>query len=68
MNLKGIKITKKMCQKINAFGVDNLKHSMLQGLDEFKKFTWSNFVKQEFKALINCMTKLLNEGILLLSI
>ena len=63
MNLKGIKITKKMCQKINTFGVDNLKHSMLQGLDEFKKFTWSNFVKQEFKALINCMMKLLNEGI-----
>lgn len=55
MNLKGIKVTKKMYKKISEIGVSNLKVSTLHGLDEFKKFTWSNFVKQEFSALINCM-------------
>ena len=55
MNLKGIKVTKKMYKKLEEIGVSNLKASMLQGLEEFKKFTWSNFVKQEFSSLINCI-------------
>lgn len=55
MNLKGIKVTKKMYKKISEIGVINLKASTLHGLDEFKRFTWSNFVKQEFSALIKCM-------------
>lgn len=42
------KITKKMYKKISEIGVSHLKNTMLKGLDEFKKFTWSNFVKQEF--------------------
>lgn len=63
MNLKGIKITKKMYKKINEIGASNLKTSTLQGLDEFKKFTWSSFVKQEFLALIKCMNSLDNNNI-----
>ncbi len=55
MNLKGIKITKKMYKRISNIGVSNIKLSTLQGLDEFKKFTWSGFIKQEFAALIKCM-------------
>ena len=39
MNLKGIKITKKMYKKISEIGVSHLKNTMLKGLDEFKKFT-----------------------------
>lgn len=64
MNLKGIKITKKMYKRINEIGVSNLKTSTLHGLDEFKKFTWSNFVKQEFSNLINCMSILDENGML----
>ena len=63
MNLKGIKITKKMYRKISEIGVSNLKASTLHGLEEFKKFTWSNFVKQEFSALINCMDILEEKGV-----
>ena len=63
MNLKGIKITKKMCRKISEIGVLNLKTTMLNGLPEFKKFTWSSFNKQEFSGLINSMSILLNAGI-----
>ena len=61
MNLKGIKISKKMYKKLNEIGVSNLKNNMLRGLDEFKKFTWSSFVKQEFDSLINCI-KILDEN------
>ena len=63
MNLKGIKITKKMYKKISEIGVSHLKNTMLKGLDEFKKFTWSNFVKQEFDNLIMCMEVLDENGI-----
>lgn len=63
MNLKGIKVTKKMYKRISEIGVSNLKASALHGLDEFKKFTWSNFVKQEFLALIKCMDILEERGI-----
>lgn len=63
MNLKGIKVTKKMYKKLEEIGVSNLKASMLQGLEEFKKFTWSNFVKQEFSSLINCMFFLDKNGL-----
>ena len=41
MNLKGIKVTKKMYKRINEIGVSNIKTSALQGLEEFKKFNWS---------------------------
>lgn len=61
MNLKGIKISKKMYKKLNEIGVSNLKNNMLRGLDEFKKFTWSSFVKQEFDSFINCI-KILDEN------
>ena len=54
MNLKGIKVTKKMYKRISEIGVSNLKASTLHGLEEFKKFTWSNFVKQEL--LLNLYT------------
>lgn len=64
MNLKGIKVTKKMYKRISEIGVSNLKASTLQGLEEFKKFTWSNFVKQEFSALINCVNNLEKNGVL----
>lgn len=63
MNLKGIKITKKMYKRISELGTLNLKNTMLKGLDEFKKFTWSNFVKQEFDNLITCMEILEENGI-----
>ena len=62
-DLKGIKITKKMYKRISEIGVLNLKNTMLKGLDEFKKFTWSNFVKQEFDNLIMCMEVLDENGI-----
>ena len=58
MNLKGIKVTKKMYKRINEIGVSNIKASALQGLEEFKKFNWSNFVKQEFESLIMCINEL----------
>ncbi len=58
MNLKGIKVTKKMYKRINEIGVSNIKTSALQGLEEFKKFNWSNFVKQEFESLIMCINGL----------
>lgn len=64
MNLKGIKITKKMYKKISEIGVQNLKSSILYGLEEFKKFTWKSFVKQEFSSLINCIRYLEEKGIL----
>lgn len=64
MNLKGIKVTKNMYKRISEIGVSNLKTSTLHGLEEFKKFTWSNFVKQEFAALINCMDSLDKNGVL----
>ena len=63
MNLKGIKVTKKMYKRISEIGVSNLKASTLHGLEEFKKFTWSNFVKQEFSSLINCMDILEENGV-----
>ena len=63
MNLKGLKINKKMYKHINEIGVDKLKTTMLQGIEEFKKFSWSNFVKQEFADLINCMNTLETAGI-----
>lgn len=50
-----------MYKKLNEIGVSNLKNNMLRGLDEFKKFTWSSFVKQEFDSLINCI-KILDEN------
>lgn len=55
MNLKGIKITKKMYKKLDEIGISKLKVSTLHGLNEFKKFTWSNFSKQEFSNLIKCL-------------
>lgn len=64
MNLKGIKITKKMYKRISEIGVSNIKSNILQGLEEFKKFTWSNFVKQEFAGLINCLDILDENGCL----
>ncbi len=63
MNLKGIKVTNKMYKRISEIGVSNLKASTLHGLEEFKKFTWSNFVKQEFSSLINCMDILEENGV-----
>lgn len=53
-----------MYKRISEIGVSNLKASTLYGLEEFKKFTWSNFVKQEFSALINCMDNLEKNGVL----
>lgn len=58
MNLRGIKVTKRMYKRINEIGVSNIKSSTLQGLEEFKKFNWSGFVKQEFESLINCINDL----------
>lgn len=63
MNLKGLKITKKMYKRISEIGVNNLKATMLQGIEEFKKFSWSNFVKQEFSDLIKSLTSLDKSGI-----
>ena len=65
MNLKGIKVTKKMYMRINEIGVANLKASTLHGLEEFKKFTWSNFIKQEFSALIDCINYLEKNSVLI---
>ena len=64
-NLKGIKVTKKMYKRINEIGVSNIKTSTLQGLEEFKKFNWSNFVKQEFESLIKCINDLENNNVLI---
>lgn len=63
MNLKGIKLTKKMYKRISDIGVSNIKTSTLQGLEEFKKFTWTNFVKQEFASFIKCLDELEKENI-----
>lgn len=64
MNLKGIKIDKKLYRKINEIGVENLKNSTLRGLDEFKCFTWSNFTKQEFSSLIKSLKFFDNNNLL----
>ena len=63
MNLKGIKCTKKMVKKMNEIGVLNLKNTMLHGLDEFKRFTWSSFVKQEFAGLVSGLSYLFANSI-----
>lgn len=55
MNLKGIKVTKKMYKRIIEIGVSNLKSTSLQGLEEFKRFTWSSFTKQEFSSFIDSL-------------
>ena len=64
MNLKGIKLTKKMYKRISEIGVSSIKTSSLQGLEEFKKFNWSNFIKQEFESLIMCINELESNKVL----
>lgn len=63
MNLRGIKIKKSVFKKISDIGVSNLKVSTLHGLDEFKKFNWSNFSKQEFSDLIDSLHILDENGL-----
>ncbi len=63
MNLKGIKVTKKMYKRICNIGVSNLKSTTLQGLEEFKKFTWSSFTKAEFSSFIDCLSYLDTSGL-----
>lgn len=64
MNLKGIKIDKKLYRKISLTGVSKLKNNLLYGLDEFKKFCWGGFTKEEFTALISSMDFLYDAGAL----
>ena len=54
-----------MYKRINEIGVSNIKTSTLQGLEEFKKFNWSNFIKQEFESLIKCINDLENDKVLI---
>lgn len=64
MNLKGLKISKKMCKIILEIGVNNLTFNMLKGLDEFKKYSWSGFQKKELDCLIKAFGVLENNSIL----
>lgn len=58
MNLKGLKISKKVYKKLNEIDVKKISNKTLMGLDEFKQFSWEGFQKQEFEKLIYSLNSL----------
>ena len=65
MNLKGLKITKYLSKQLFELGSDNVSNDLLKGLEEFKKYSWNSFNKQEFFGLINSLNYLFEKEIFL---
>lgn len=60
MNVKGIKLNKKLILLLND-SIDNINKTNLSGLECFNSFSWKGFNKEEFKNLLNLFVNLNNQ-------